>query len=400
MRPNTVRKRLWLGVGAAAVAAVAATGASGGSGGGAITTIAGSGVRGFSGDAGPAISARLNYPRGVAVDGKGNVYIADLSNLRIRKVSPSGTITTFAGNGRYGSSGDGGPATSARLYYPYAVAADRQGNVYITDGREDDLSHAVVRKVSPRGTITTFAGTGIAGFSGDGGPATAAQLSGPAGVAVDGKGNVYISDGSRVRKVSPGGTITTIAGTGKAGFSGDGGPATSAQISPLGIAVDGKGSVYIADQNNLRIRKVSPGGTISTIAGTGRAGSSGDGGPATSARLSYPAWVAVDAKGSVYITDEEHSRVRRVSPGGTITTIAGRGRKGYSGDGGPATSARLYYPAGVAVDGQGNLYIADKYNQRVRKVSMRRYFGRFRAHGDSVREGLLINRDGVSRVAP
>ena len=154
MRPNTVRKRLWLGVGVAAVAAVAATGASGGSGGGAITTIAGSGVRGFSGDGGPAISARLNYPRGVAVDGKGNVYIADLSNLRIRKVSPSGTITTFAGNGRYGSSGDGGPATSARLYYPYAVAADRQGNVYITDGRET----AVVRKVSPRGTITTFAG--------------------------------------------------------------------------------------------------------------------------------------------------------------------------------------------------------------------------------------------------
>ncbi len=349
-----------------AVGSFSAGGASGASSGGTITTIAGSGVRGFSGDGGPATSARMNYPRGVAVDGKGNVYIADLSNLRIRKVSPGGTITTFAGNGRYGSSGDGGPATSARLYYTYAVAADRQGNVYIIDGGEDDEVHPVVRKVSPRGTITTFAGAGVVGFSGDGGPATAAQLSSPRGVAVDRKGNVYISDGSRVRKVNPGGTITTIAGTGTAGYSGDGGPATLAQIRPLGIAVDGKGSVYITDDS--RIRKVSPGGTITTIAGTGRAGSSGDGGPATSARLSDPAWVAVDGQGNVYITDERHNRVRRVSPGGTITTIAGTGVRGFSGDGGPGTSARLYYPAGVAVDGQGNLYIIDKYNQRVRKV--------------------------------
>lgn len=166
MAVRALRTRLVIGLAVATLAATGATGALGGSGGGTITTIAGSGVRGFFGDGGPATSARLNYPRGVAVDGKGNVYIADLSSLRIRKVSPGGRITTFAGNGKYGSSGDGGPATSARLYYPYAVAADRQGNVYITDGREDDLSHPVVRKVSPRGTITTFAGTAYRAFPG------------------------------------------------------------------------------------------------------------------------------------------------------------------------------------------------------------------------------------------
>jgi hypothetical protein len=254
-----VRRNVALALGAAAVAAVvAATGAFGASGGGRITTIAGSGVRGFSGDGGPATSARMDYPRGVAVDGKGNVYIADLENLRIRKVSPGGTITSFAGNGGYGASGDGGPATSARLYRTYAVAADRQGNVYITDGEEDDVSHPVVRKVSPRGTITTFAGTGIRGFSGDGGPATAAQLSNPTGVAVDRKGNVYIADVSRVRKVTVGGTITTIAGTGRAGFSGDGGPATSARLyNPAGVAVDGQGNLYVIDKYNQRVRKVS-----------------------------------------------------------------------------------------------------------------------------------------------
>jgi sugar lactone lactonase YvrE len=359
--------RLQLVVGAMGVAAVVATGAFAVSGGGTITTFAGTGEGGFSGDGGPATSAHLNYPKGMAVDGQGNVYIADTRNLRVRKVSLDGRITTIAGNGRYGSSGDGGPATSAQLYYPVWLAVDGQGNVYIADARDEDLiTH--VRKVSPGGTITTFAGTGARGFSGDGGPATSAQLESPGGLAVDRKGNVYIADGSRVRKVDPGGTITTFAGTGRWGFSGDGGPATSAQLkSPKGVAVDGKGNVYIADSNNLRVRKVDPGGTITTFAGTGSRGFSGDGGPATSAQLNYPWGLAVDGKGNVYIADGS-SRVRKVSVGGTITTFAGTGIRGSSGDGGLATSAQLNYPSGLAVDRQGNVYIADAYNHRVRKV--------------------------------
>ena len=364
--------RLGLGAAMVAVVAASATGASGSSSGGTITTIAGTGTKGFSGDGGLATSAQLSYPAGVAVDGKRNVYIADRFNLRVRKISAGGRITTIAGNGRYGSSGDGGPATSARLYYPVWVAADRVGNVYITDGRDEDLNTRV-RKVSPNGTITAFAGTvsSIGGFSGDGGPATSAQLNSPRGLAVDAQGNVYIADAgnNRVRKVSLGGTITTIAGTGKRGFSGDGGPATSAQLSvPVEVAVDRKGNVYIVDAYNLRVRKVSRGGTITTIAGTGKRGSSGDGGPATSARLNWPEGLAVDRQGNVYITDADTSRVRKVGVDGRITTIAGTGKQGFSGDSGPAASAQLYRPRGLAVDGQGNVYISDAYNQRVRKV--------------------------------
>ena len=332
--------------------------------GGTITTFAGTDNEGFSGDGGKATSARLT-PNGVAVDGQGNVYIADYTTRtsRVRKVSRSGTITTFAGTGKPGFSVDGGPATSAQLRTPDGVAVDGKGNVYIADSEDQR-----VRKVSPGGTITTIAGTGEWGFSGDGGPATSARLYNPYGVAVDRKGNVYIADSEdqRVRKVSRSGTITTFAGTGKPGFSGDGGPATSAKLSwPHGVAVDGKGNVYIADRR--RVRKVSASGTITTFAGGGS--SLGDGGPATSARLS-PAGVAVDRKGNVYIADNGNNRVRRVSPGGTITTFAGTGKEGFSGDGGPATSARLYLPAGVAVDRKGNVYIADKYNYRVRKVTV------------------------------
>ena len=335
---------------------------------GTITTFAGTGKAGFTGDGGPATSAQLDA-YGVAVDGQGNVYIAGSESHRVRKVGPGGTIRTFAGTGKAGSSGGGGPAVAAQLNFPYGVAADAHGNVYIAD-----YGNRRVRKVGPGGTITTFAGTDNEGFSGDGGKATSARLT-PNGVAVDGQGNVYIADyttrTSRVRKVSRSGTITTFAGTGKPGFSGDGGPATSAQLrTPDGVAVDGKGNVYIADSEDQRVRKVSPGGTITTIAGTGEWGFSGDGGPATSARLYNPYGVAVDRKGNVYIADNGNNRVRRVSPGGTITTFAGTGKEGFSGDGGPATSARLYLPAGVAVDRKGNVYIADKYNYRVRKVTV------------------------------
>lgn len=338
----------------AVVATVAVTGAFGVSGG-TITTIAGTDVWGFSGDGGPATAAKLYAPKGVAMDGQGNVYIATTQDNRVRRVSATGTISTFAGTGEAGYSGDGGPATSAKLYAPEGVAVDGQGNVYIAD-----RNNFRVRKVTPGGTISTFAGTGKCCFSGDGGPATSAQLRSPDGVAVDTRGNVYIvdRDNFRVRKVNPEGTISTIAGTGVRGSSGDGGPATSAQLYPsAGVAVDGQGNVYIADYFNHRVRKVSAGGTISTFAGTGTNGFSGDGGPATSAVLQLPRGVAADGQGSVYIADTGNSRVRKVSPGGTITTFAGGGRA-FPGNGGPATSAALRGgPSGVAVDGKGNVYL-------------------------------------------
>jgi sugar lactone lactonase YvrE len=368
------RSRRWIGVGTVTFAAIFVAGASGVSSGGTITTIAGNGKPGFSGDGGSAVAAQLRSPGQLAVDRQGNVYIADSANYRVRKVSPGGTITTFAGRGGGFTGGafpaDGSPATSARLDAPHGVAADAQGNVYISD-----INNGRVYKVSPGGTIATFAG--LAGpapsssFSGDGGPATSARLYAPQGLAVDGQGNVYIADSynGRVRKVSPGGTITTFAGTGKPGPDGDGGPATSARLQyPSAVAADAQGNVYITGlTDDNRVRKVSRGGTITTFAGGGS--SFGDGGPATSAQLHGPVGVAVDGQGNVYIADSVNARVRKVSPGGTITTFAGTGAGGYSGDGGPATSARLFSPHSVAMDRQGNVYIADTANYRVRKVT-------------------------------
>src|ERR1035437_9125744 len=308
-----------------------------------------------------ALSAPLGTPLGVAVDAQGNVYAADNTNNIVVRISPNGLLTVVAGNGTGGFSGDGGPATSASLNWPLAVAVDSAGNLYIAE-----LNNHRVRKVSG-GTITTVAGNGNPGFSGDGGPATSASLKFPAGVAVDSAGNLYIAEPNnyRVRKVS-GGTITTVAGYGNQGFSGDGGPATSASLnSPIGVAVDSAGTLYIAD--TFRIRKVS-GGTITTVAGNGAYRFSGDGGPATSALLNIPEAVAVDSAGNLYIADLANYRVRKVTRG-TSATVAGNGSPGFSGDGGPATLASLSQPTGVAVDSAGNLYIADPNNQRVRKVS-------------------------------
>jgi trimeric autotransporter adhesin len=334
---------------------------------GIITTVAGDGTPGFSGDGGPATSAQLSSPLGVAVDGAGNLYIADSSNNRLRKVSPAGIITTVAGNGAFSYSGDGGPARSALLWNPEGAAVDGAGNLYVADTHNNR-----VRKVSAAGIITTIAGNGAYGGSGDGGPATSAELAGPLGLAVDGSGNLYIADydNIRVRRVSPAGTITTVAGNGVGGYSGDGGPANAAQLNrPSGVAVDGAGNLYIADVSNSCIRQVSPTGIISTVAGNGTLGYSGDGGPATHAALSDPWAVAVDGAGNLYIADTYNQRIRKVSPAGIISTVAGNGAAGYSGDGGPATSAQLYFPEGVAVDGAGNLYIADTNNYRIRKVS-------------------------------
>ncbi len=332
-----------------------------------ISTIAGTGTSGYRGDGWAAISAMVNIPSGLAFDAIGNLYIADGGNNRIRKVDPSGMITTFAGNGVAGYSGDGGVATAANLSLPTGVAVDGSGNVYIADE-----SNQRIRKVSPSGIITTYAGTGAVGNLGDGGPATAAQFYGPSAVATDATGNLYISDqnNNRVRKVNPSGYISAFAGTGVAGFTGDGGPATNAKLnSPRGLLVDGAGNVYISDNLNNCVREVNTAGIITTIAGYGTSGYSGDGGPATAATLNGPQGLAIDATGNMYIAESGNQRIRKILTTGIITTYAGNGSVGYGGDGGLATAAKLYSPDGVTIDNLNNLYFSDKSNQRIRKVT-------------------------------
>ncbi len=332
---------------------------------GTISTVAGSGQFKFAGDDGPATSASLNNPSSVAVDSSGYLYIADEFNNRIRKVSPGGIITTVAGEGMFGFSGDGGSATSARLDSPKGVALDAAGNLYIAD-----TDNARIRKVSPDGIINTVAGGGeIFPGNGDGGPATSASLDSAVGVAVDTAGNLYIAErgSARIRKVSFVGIITTVAGNGTFGFSGDGGPATSAQLDfPVDVAVDAAGNLYIADTDNHRIRKVDSGGIITTVAGNGVDSFSGDSGPATDASIDLPSGVAVDAAGNLFINDTYNFRIRKVDSSGMITTVAGGGED--FGDGGPATSAVLDFPFDVTVDGSNNLYIADAGGDRIRKV--------------------------------
>ena len=333
---------------------------------GTITTLAGNGVPGFAGDLGAAASAQLSSPYGLSVDASGNVFIADSANSRIRLVS-NGTISTFAGNGTAGLSGDGGAAGSAQLNVARGIGLDGSGNLLVADS-----GNYRVRKISSGGIIATAARTGDGSFSGDNGPAVTAQLYNPVQVAADASGNLFIADrnNNRVRKISAGGTITTVAGSGSYGFAGDGGAAISAQIAgPYGVAVDGSGNLYFSDQGNNRVRKVAANGIITTLAGNGTAGFAGDGGQAVNAQLNGPCKVAVDASGNVFIADASNNRVRKVSVNGTITTVAGNGIAGFSGDGGLAVNAALNLPQGIALDGAGNLFIADPLNFRVRKVS-------------------------------
>jgi hypothetical protein len=336
---------------------------------GNIVTAAGNGTQGFSGDGGPAITAQLFFPIRMAADSAGNLFIADFRNNCVRKISPDGIISTVAGIGAQGFSGDGGPATSARFYYPTGVAVDKSGNLYIADG-----NNYRIRKVTPDGIIRTVAGNGNGMYGGDDGPASSAQVN-PSGIAVDAAGNLFIADigSNRIRKVTPDGIIRTVVGTGIQGTGGDGGSALYAQLCyPESVAVDTVGNLYIADGSH-RIRKVTPNGIINTVAGNGTRGFSGDGGPASAAQLNNPYDVAVDTAGTLFIADRDNNRVRIVTFDGVIKTIAGNGIMGYSGDGGPATEARLAGPSGLLVDMAGNLYIADFFSNRVRKVTMGSY---------------------------
>jgi sugar lactone lactonase YvrE len=374
---------------------------------GFINTVAGNGSFGYSGDNSLATSAELNAPFGVTVDGAGNLYIADGQNSVIREVTAAtGFISTVAGSGNFGYSGDSGPATSASLFYPFGITVDGAGNLYIAD-----TENSVIRMVTAAtGLIGTVVGGGNAGYVGDGGAATGADLNFPQAIAVDGGGNLYIADtdNSVIRKVSAAtGVISTVAGNGSYGYAGDGGAATSAELNePQAIAVDGGGNLYIADTNNRVIRKVAANGIISTVAGTGSYGYAGDGGAATSAELSSPYGIAVDAAGNLYIADTYNEVVRKVTVAtGIISTVAGNGSGGYAGDGGPATSAELSSPEGIAVDGAGNLYIADTYNSVIRKVTAATGFistvagnGNFGYSGDGgpAISAELSNPDGVA----
>ena len=348
-----------------------ATGGGGTPASGIISTVAGTGAGGFGGDGGAATAALLLGPTDAAVDAAGNIYISDHSNNRIRKVAAgTGIITTMAGSGTLGFSGDGGPATDANISAPFSIAVDAAGNLYIADY----YNYRIRRVDAGTGIITTVAGTGVQGYGGDGGPATAAVIDAPYEIALDAAGNIYIAelDNHRIRKVTAAsGVIETFAGTGTAGFSGDGGLATAAALNnPIGVVVDAAGNVYISDNFNHRVRMVTAAtGIITTVAGTGVNTFGGDGGPATTADLNSPRALAVDKDGNLYISDFSNGRIRRVEVAtGVISTFAGTGTQGFSGDGGPATQAQIHNVYGLGSDTAGNVYLADTSNSRVRKV--------------------------------
>lgn len=333
-----------------------------------INTIAGNGTYGYSGNGGPAVLAQLGWQGGVISDKAGNVYIADFDNNVIRKVDPAGIITIFAGTGVLGFSGDGGLAINARLYHPSWMALDSSGNIYFTDQNSD-----IVRKVDNAGIITSVTSNLPEGYSGDGGPLSEARFNGISGIAFDNIGNMYLSDAISdvVRMVNPAGIITTIAGTGTGGFSGDGGPAVSAQLNgPYAVTFDNAGNIYIPDATNRRIRKISTTGIITTIAGTGVSGKTGDGGPALAATFSFPWSIDFDSNNNLYIGDGLNVVVRMINPAGIINSYAGNGTYGNTGDGGPALAATLGSVHTVYVDFSDDLLLSVRDNFYViRKIT-------------------------------
>uniref|UniRef100_Q02B28 NHL repeat containing protein n=1 Tax=Solibacter usitatus (strain Ellin6076) TaxID=234267 RepID=Q02B28_SOLUE len=332
-----------------------------------ITTVAGNGTAGFAGDTGQATQAQINRAVGLVTDANGNLYLAEELNNRVRKVDTGGVITTLAGIGTAGFAGDGGPAAQAQLNGPLGLCIDGSGNIYVSD-----QGNKRVRKIAPSGTITTVAGSGSAASGGDGGAATAAGFAIPIRCAVDKSGNLLIVDqgAHKIRKVEAASNIiSTFAGNGSQGFSGDGGQAAQASFNnPTALAVDAAGTVYVTDQSNQRIRRIDTGGVITTVAGNGNAAFSGDGGSATAASLNYPGGIVLDSSGTLYIVDSVNQRVRKVS-GTTISTVAGTGTAGFSGDGGAALQAQLNNPFPITADGSGNLYVGDVSNNRVRKIT-------------------------------
>ena len=341
---------------------------------GTIVTAAGNGTAGYTGNNGPATAAELYGPNTVAVDSAGDLFIADLNNNVIREVvKATGDIITVAGNGTAGYSGDNGPATAAKLNQPNGVAVDSAGDLFIADYG----NNAVREVVKATGDIITVAGDGTAGYSGDNGPATAAELDNPRCVAIDSADDLFIADwGNNVIRevVKATGDIITVAGDGTAGYSGDDGPATAAELNgPNYVAVDSVGDLFIADERENAVREVVKAtGDIITVAGDGTAGYSGDNGPATASELNFDEGVAVDSAGDVFITDNKNERIREVVRAtGDIITVAGNGTAGYSGNNGSATAAELDFPNRVTVDSAGDLFISDYRNNVVREVTPR-----------------------------
>jgi gliding motility-associated-like protein len=332
-----------------------------------ITTIAGTGTPGYSGNGGLSTSAQLSFPMGVATDNTGKIYIADHDNNVIRVINNAGIISNFAGNATSGYSGDGGPATAAQLANPSYLTCDNAGNLYFTDQDGN-----VIRKIDPSGIITTITGNLGPGYSGDGGPLMLARFRNISGITIDVAGNMYISDyGSNVvRKVNTAGIITTFAGSGAQGYGGDGGPAISASLNLVyEVVADNAGNIYVPDAGNHRIRKVNPAGIISTWAGNGIGGYSGDGGPATAASLNWPWHIAIDNADNIYVNETLNNIVRKITPAGIVSTFAGNGTQGYSGDGGPAIAAQLIDVIGIATDNAGNVYTVNRAFHVLRKIT-------------------------------